>query len=234
MPNHVLNRLEFKTDSKTMEKIIEKYGKVIPEHFDKTCEGDKIICLKKGDDYSVGWYDEKTDIFYRRGEPDLVGIPENYEKKIIKEYIHFPDFSKVIPPPENLFKESLSSKKIEELNRKGIPNQYDWQTKNWGTKWNSYSHNRVSEFVFEFETAWSSVRLIVQEIANNFPKVHIDYKYSDEDTGYNCGHIQYKNLWVKEEEIIDGSKEALDLAFLLRPHYKDNYKLVNGYYFFIG
>ena len=122
---------------------------------------------------------------------------------------------------------------VENYLNHGHASWYSWNVANWGTKWNSYSCKRVSDTVFEFETAWSNVRDIVELISVKFPTVTFIYEWADEDTGSNCGKVVYlggeKSSWVPE----NGSKEAYEMAFNLRPDDKENYSLVDGEYKYI-
>lgn len=72
--------------------------------------------------------------------------------------ITFVDFKKTIPPPANMFEGSSGDKERKMCKEQGIPNWYDWQTENWGTKWNAYNTKITLEYsdiiVFEFQTAW--------------------------------------------------------------------------------
>lgn len=107
---------------------------------------------------------------------------------------------------------------------------YDWCNDNWGTKWNAYSCEKVDENTFIFETAWSGVPNMIEAMSLQFPDVAIEYAWSDEDTGSNCGKAAYKNGEIDYEELENGSKEAYELAFELRPHYRENYKLIDDNY----
>ena len=71
----------------------------------------------------------------------------------------FLDFAMIVPPPKNLFKGNLGEPERKKCAEENIPNWYDWNCANWGTKWNSY-HGELIEasedvFVAQFETAWS-------------------------------------------------------------------------------
>ena len=41
----------------------------------------------------------------------------------------------MVPPPENMFHGNLGEAERRECAEKGIPNWYDWNISNWGTKW---------------------------------------------------------------------------------------------------
>jgi len=105
-----------------------------------------------------------------------------------------------------------------------------WARENWGTKWNSYSCKKESKNVFTFETAWSGVPNLISEIANQFEDVEIIYEYADEDTGSNCGKYHFHNGVLTTKEIENQSTEAYELAFKLRPDYKEDFILVDGEY----
>ncbi len=110
---------------------------------------------------------------------------------------------------------------------------YDWRVSNWGTKWNAYACEKENENTFIFDTAWSSVKKIIKEISTQFPNIQFIYEWSDEDTGNNCGSISYFKGKSMGATIENGSVEAFELAFKLRPEYREDYKLVNGNYKYI-
>lgn len=63
----------------------------------------------------------------------------------------------LVPPPDNMFKGNIGEAERKECAKQGIPNWYDWQTANWGTKWEvsieglSYNQGRI---VGTFDSAW--------------------------------------------------------------------------------
>ena len=71
----------------------------------------------------------------------------------------FLDFAEIIPPPKDLFTGNLGAEERKMCKEKGIPNWYDWNTDNWGPKWNSYHGHLISSdndvFIAEFDTAWA-------------------------------------------------------------------------------
>ena len=71
--------------------------------------------------------------------------------------------SAMVPPPENMFHGNLGEKERKECAEKGIPNWYDWQVSNWGTKWDvsteglEFIDNKdgTAEITGWFDSAWS-------------------------------------------------------------------------------
>ena len=217
MPNHIMNQIEIEGTKEQVDAIVEKYGTIIPEHFRRSWD-DNIICNSADGDY--GWLNEETNVFSRRNEEDVQGLPEGWTKEVAEECLHFPDFQKVFPMP----KEVEASK--DEMGMS--PAWYTWSVENWGSKWNCYDCIRVSDTVFQFQTAWSGVPKILDEISLNFPDIEIDYKWSDEDTGSNCAIIRLSNGIVDEYYLDNQSNEAYNLAFELRPECEEYYHKVDG------
>lgn len=142
----------------------------------------------------------------------------------------FPDFNKVIPQPDNIFRGDLGVKEKEACKRANIPTWLDWNNENWGTKWNSFGCEKVGYNVFTFETAWGGVPNIIFAMSEKFPDVEFIYEYSDEETGYNCGTYRFKNHKYSENILEGGTKEAYEFAFSLWPDMKENYKLIDRCY----
>ncbi len=97
------------------------------------------------------------------------------------------DFNKIIPEPENLYKEPLSINDEYELAIKGIPNWYDWHLEHWGCKWNACMQS-VKNNCICFATPWSPVFRIVGALSRMFPDVVLEYSMceeseDDEDSG---------------------------------------------------
>ena len=235
MPNHIKNRLEILNCSdERLNEVIKRFGTFVPDHFNRTYDGSWIICRNKNTKEFAGWYDPETDELKNRGPIEIEviskGMPDDVEKEVIKAHYHFPDFSKVIPPPENMFIGGLTTDIERQCAMEGIPTWYEWRPKNWGTKWNSYECERPENNVFLWETAWAGVPKIINVIAKEFPDIKFIYEYADEDTGYNCGYRTYYQGKDFTMTVEDGSVEAYDLAFKLRPEYKKYYRLEDGEY----
>ena len=89
----------------------------------------------------------------------------------------------------------------------------EWHREYWGTKWNAYNTERVSDTELRFQTAWNHPDQVIEALAEAFPDDQIEVRYADEDTGWNLGHYTVKN-----DEITDlvafaaGSDEACEFA----------------------
>lgn len=148
----------------------------------------------------------------------------------------WPDFDKVIPMPDDIYRGDLPL-----THPYGAHNWYDWSIANWGTKWNSYGHGipqytrgNPSRVVFEFDTAWNFPYPVIMEIARQNPHLRIIALFADEDTGYNCGRLVFENGEIESEEFpTGGSKDAYELAFLLRPHCAADFQYIDGEYQYI-
>lgn len=80
----------------------------------------------------------------------------------------------------------------------GAFNWYDWRCDNWGTKWNAYESYLCKsldnkEVLIEFQTAWNGVPYLIEKLVSSYPNLSFEYKFADEDTGYNCGNGKGEN-----------------------------------------
>lgn len=224
MPNYVRNRIVLNGTLEQIQAMYDKFNTHIPAKIAKTHDG--LIRCKNSNTVlnKYGCFNPHTGDFYNiEGEYIQNGLPEGWEMVVEQSVDYFPDFSKIIPPPDNIINKGMSQAEIDEYEKQGIPTWYYWNRENWGTKWNAHATERESINTFTFETAWSSVPKIVAEMSRQFPEVSIEYLYADEDTGYNCGEYEYKAGEVIRHYIPKGgSKEAYDIAFKLFPEYKED------------
>lgn len=125
------------------------------------------------------------------------------------------DFNKIIPQPEGLYLGDLG---LEERRLYKDNNWYDWRTKNWDTKWNSYGYDEGLGFdegnnQIRFFSANRSARKVILALSRQYPDVLFELRYADEDLGYNVGQIS-----MIAGEAIDGiipkegTAEAQELA----------------------
>ncbi len=121
---------------------------------------------------------------------NVVGKPEAVDK-FVAHMGEVMDFEKVIPPPENMFRDNLSSEDKERLAADGIPNWYDWQSANWGTKWNAssnegsvelekYESMNMKQATYRFETAWDTPREVITALWDKWPDLDFEGGYIHE------------------------------------------------------
>lgn len=227
MPNHIKNRIELSGPLEMIDAMIQKFSTYVPASLKKTTDNNSLICKKCGDDWGYCWLDLKTGKSTNRTGMNEYGVPDGYEIEIKDSFTMFPDFAKVIPPPDcPEYRDEPSQDAV-----KDSPNWwYTWNTENWGSKWGGYSYKREGLVKFTYETAWSPSPVIIAAISKQFPLVTIKYSWADEDTGHNCGRAVYLNGLVSEDKPFGGSKEAYEIAFELRPDLKESYELVGESY----
>ncbi|WP_241287537.1 DUF1281 family ferredoxin-like fold protein [Chryseobacterium indologenes] len=228
MPNHIKNRITIIGDYNEVKEVYTKYTTHYPATLCKAYDG-TIVCKKKDvNEFSVGWFNPKDGTFKTREIEYGIGLPDEWEFELKESFNKFPDFEKIICPPDD---PAYRDEPNQEVARNS-PNWWlTWNRNNWGTKWNSYECEEESYNVFTFETAWSGVPDLIREISKQNPKIEINYEYADEDTGYNCGSYKFLNGEIIHLSIpVGGSKEGYELAFKLRPHYKEGYVLKGDKY----
>lgn len=119
------------------------------------------------------------------------------------------DFNTVIPQPSNT---NIGSENFERI-PPGKISWYDWNTSNWGTKWNAYQVSRPKWDEVRFQTAWAHPTPVILALSLKFPRDVLRVKYADEDTGYNLGSYRAINgTIVGRDKFIDGSDEACEFA----------------------
>ena len=97
----------------------------------------------------------------------------------------------------------------------GAPTWYEWSIQNWGTKWNAYNsvecepHGDTAELCFH--TAWSPPQPVLQRLSEQYPELAFSHAWADEDIGFNCGIIEYKNGEIISEYLPEGN-EAVSFA----------------------
>lgn len=120
------------------------------------------------------------------------------------------DFERIIPMPEIIYRGALSFE--DEIRLQGR-DWYNWSIANWGTKWNAYDSERLSDTKVQFDTAWSHPALVIIALSFLFPEDTISVIYADEDLGYNLGEYTIRNgTYLCEALFVEGSPDALDFA----------------------
>tara|TARA_R110000822_G_scaffold64883_2_gene158962 strand:+ start:181 stop:621 length:441 start_codon:yes stop_codon:yes gene_type:complete len=132
----------------------------------------------------------------------VVGKPEAVDK-FVAHMGKVIDFEKVIPSPTNMFRYNLSSEDMERCAAEGIPTWRDWQSDNWGTKWNAnngdssveiekYDRMSIKQATYRFETAWDTPRGVIAALWEQWPDLDFEGGYVHE-AYQGCGSFQEFN-----------------------------------------
>lgn len=186
MPNHITNRVKFKSDDRLkVEAIMQKIAS--PEN---PFDFNQIIPMPKE---LVG-----------TTSPAFVVEDEKYQEEYAK-YLAEKD-------KEHSFARMPITRKmqVDYLNRFGADSWYEWSLKNWDTKWNSYSH-KVEGDTITFETAWSHPDIIIRTLSEMFPDVTMEVEFADEDIGSNLGKYYIVNGEAHMIPIEDEERFAIEL-----------------------
>lgn len=230
MPNHIKNRIELIGSIEEIDSMIKKFGTYHKASIKMTHDNESIICKGDGDDFNFCWWSTVTGRSTNRGDLNCAGLAKGFTPELNESFTAFPDFEKVIPPPNDPAYKDLPSQDVA----RHSPNWWHtWNVRNWGSKWGGYSFEREAINVFTYETAWSSSPIIIESISRQYPNVTIKYSWADEGTGYHTGRQVYHNGLIEEIIPKGGSVESYQLAFELRPDIADRYKLVDGKYEYV-
>lgn len=136
------------------------------------------------------------------------------------------NLDKIIPQPENIYQENLTREKKLELDAANIPNWYDWNCENWGTKWNTYSfdshgvddYGRVDDcgkytrYTFEFQSAWSEpCDNIWIKLSEMFPNLMFFCRADGERDSVRIWVI--KNLKIESDDEYNFIPDIQDMAY---------------------
>jgi hypothetical protein len=90
-------------------------------------------------------------------------------------------------------------------NNFGYDNWYDWQTNNWGTKWDASVSSETKDddyFHVWFDTAWSPPLSFISKLSKMFPNLSFELKYEEEGMGF-CGGVFAKSIDEIWDEYLD-------------------------------
>ena len=150
-------------------------------------------------------------------------------EKVNKIYQHYQKEGNLLdalyPPPADMFEGNLGEKERKECAEKGIPNWYDWQSSNWGTKWDISDGNLDFEDAGDgeailsgyFMTAWAPPHGAFDEFIAKNDDCYIHSMYYEPGMGfagiYEDGSDDQYELTGTKQELIDSLPEELDDAF---------------------
>lgn len=120
------------------------------------------------------------------------------------------DFNHFIPQPDNIFRENIGADKKKELDAIGVPNWYDWNNANWGTKWNAnvdtaFCLSSVDGFPMEYEyemsTAWAFPTPVIEAMIEKYPNIDFTITGEEESSIYGVFIETSEDVWLEEEPV---------------------------------
>lgn len=203
MPNWV--KTIVKTNPNVLKDIIGKYSENGVFSFDKIIPMPKDLRIESGSRGENGLmylFIESKDDKYKIKINEIfrslnMFYSDIYRDKRFEEIEN--NFDKYKDDPK--FKDSieLGKKYIENYEKYGHCNWYEWCCENWGTKWDasqcSYSGNTLI-----FETAWGFAQNVMLELSKKYPEVIFECEFADEGIPDNSGSIELKNGEIFREE----------------------------------
>lgn len=221
MPNYCNNRLQVSGDAKELKKFLKIGLKTEPMRY-KENETEVVWRMsayyptpkpltrtispardaKWVNEYEVNHAQKMIDTQSERIakiKADLQTAPKNEIDSLL--YI-LEEAQKPITIPDLVACANGTEKDRKALIKKyGTDNWYDWNVKNWGTKWDCTSDNYsidTNEFVAYFESAWSPPIAWLEYVVAKFPKLNFKLTYSE--TGVWFAGVAYsENGEVCEE-----------------------------------
>ena len=126
------------------------------------------------------------------------------KKKILNDENLF-DFNLLIPQPENIFNGSLGNDERQMCIDENRSNWYDWNSENWGTKWNAYATkvftNDNDTLEFTFQTAWNIPQPIIDVLFDLFSDCEIHYLAVDEGGYFAVEITKNEEGEIKEKDL---------------------------------
>lgn len=150
--------------------------------------------------------------------------------------IYSPDDLKVIQQVEDLQEETrkevllLGASYLNNLVKYGYSTWYEWSVATWGTKWNAYNQDFEEPNILWFDTAWDGVPQLMQKLSEIFPDIEFHYAYADENFGSNVGRGTIRNGEMDMTIPDDGSNEAFEIMFFVKPGTDEYFELTDEGY----
>lgn len=222
MPNHVTNRLEINADRETVQSVMNFLrGENDDDNTPCYIDFNNIIPMPKElliEASSSGVFGMRYIIAMQRN-PDnsqnelrAVQWMENQVEKVREEALR------------------LGAAYLKNLEKYGYATWYEWSIATWGTKWNAYNQEFEEPNVLWFDTAWSGVPQLIQKLSEKFPDVEFHYAYADEDLGSNVGKGIVRNGEIDMTIPENGSNEAFEIMFYVKPGIDGYFELTDEGY----
>ena len=206
MPNHITNVIQFDCTPDEFEKIAESIR--VEGDFLGSVDFNTLIPMPPELDIEAGSRGERGLQEYKEYLNEMKGAKTDADKQKVE--MKYADTKTYDPQMMELGKQYY-----ENIEKYGSPHWYDWCTEHWGTKWNAYDCSEVVSDDRElcFHTAWSAVPEILQKLSEKYPEVSMQYRWADEDIGFNVGEASFKNGRIAEFHVPEpGSRTAFEMS----------------------
>lgn len=94
---------------------------------------------------------------------------------------------------------------------------YAWSIEHWGTKWiadaSVMKDLEKNKSGWCFTTAWSAPCELINVLSVIFPEVIFELRYADEDLGYNCGVMMFRDGRSERMEFPTGNGDEESVEF---------------------
>ena len=136
------------------------------------------------------------------------------------EEVHNFTFNSLVPVPQEVLEAGFN----------GVG--YNWQSENWGTKWDIHGANVMDEsdeeVIYSFDTAWAPPEPWVKQVSALFPKLTFELAYFEPGMMF-AGYMIYQNDEVIDEEHVSDSVDALKMMMVEKLGYSE--EEVNEYWY---
>lgn len=117
------------------------------------------------------------------------------------------DFNHFIPQPDNIFRGALGNKEEEYCKENSLPNWYNWNIANWGTKWNasvddSYVVADIPNpysYRYDMRTAWADPRPVIIKMIETYPDLDFEISGEEESNSYGIYVSTFEDVFLEEE-----------------------------------
>jgi hypothetical protein len=107
-------------------------------------------------------------------------------KNVWGDIVEF-SFNQTVPAPANMVTTNISMEEMARLNEQGIPNWYNWQSENWGCKWDASEVDldvKPKSVDVRFETAWNPPLDWLKSASKAHPKLTFALAYCERGASF--------------------------------------------------
>ena len=131
------------------------------------------------------------------------------------------DFNHFIPQPENIFRGNLGRKEEEYCKENGLPDWYNWNNVNWGTKWNGvcdhFDEVTVNGFpyeaIYEMRTAWAFPNPVIEKMIEMYPNLDFHIEGEEESSAYGVYIVSSEEIWEEEEPMLVDEENGREVYY---------------------